>query len=575
MNSHVGNLTLLLFFTALLKSAALSTSAVVSLTGDEAASMSSRADQFCAPVPIRVPVCSKIRYNTTASFIAQDRVAFLLGNLQELVNTNCAPYLRLLACSVHLPLCNSDQSLLVRPCREFCSSVKGLCEAQLRRYGIEWPSHLNCDQLELEDNGSKKNLCLRPIEEEFNAQMMKKQPPPPHLPLPPPHSPQIVGASAGSGNGSGTVDSAATSTAPGSAVPDADWSSDAPKCSAAELPVGGVGGWCAKRCLSSYLFAKEDRDFADAWMLAWSVAAAACAILALATFALEPGRFRYPERPVVWVAACHLVHAGAHLLRAALGPELACSRSSAALSGSRGELALVSRHAGQWCAAIFLLLYFSWLSGLLWWLALALCWHLSAARRWHHGLLAERTVWLHLLAWGAPLLLSVTLLVLHRIEGTSSPTCAWWTAPGQPICSCFRWCRWPPHCCSASAFWPPPCARRCCPRPPPIRLFQPTSAGRTSGRLTNPQAEEELLSRDQPKAPHRSSGRPASACSPSCSPCRPPACWPPTSTSWPSGRAGLKASQRCWPGPAAPAAKESTASPGVACRPGLRPPSTC
>ncbi|PAA79630.1 hypothetical protein BOX15_Mlig017100g2 [Macrostomum lignano] len=417
MNSHVGNLTLLLFFTALLKSAALSTSAVVSLTGDEAASMSSRADQFCAPVPIRVPVCSKIRYNTTASFIAQDRVAFLLGNLQELVNTNCAPYLRLLACSVHLPLCNSDQSLLVRPCREFCSSVKGLCEAQLRRYGIEWPSHLNCDQLELEDNGSKKNLCLRPIEEEFNAQMMKKQPPPPHLPLPPPLSPQIVGASAGSGNGSGTVDSAATSTAPGSAVPDADWSSDAPKCSAAELPVGGVGGWCAKRCLSSYLFAKEDRDFADAWMLAWSVAAAACAILALVTFALEPGRFRYPERPVVWVAACHLVHAGAHLLRAALGPELACSRSSAALSGSRGELALVSRHAGQWCAAIFLLLYFSWLAGLLWWLALALCWHLSAARRWHHGLLAERTVWLHLLAWGAPLLLSVTLLVLHRIEG--------------------------------------------------------------------------------------------------------------------------------------------------------------
>ncbi|PAA75758.1 hypothetical protein BOX15_Mlig017100g3 [Macrostomum lignano] len=98
-------------------------------------------------------------------------------------------------------------------------------------------------------------------------------------------------------------------------------------------------------------------------------------------------------------------------------PELACSRSSAALSGSRGELALVSRHAGQWCAAIFLLLYFSWLAGLLWWLALALCWHLSAARRWHHGLLAERTVWLHLLAWGAPLLLSVTLLVLHRIEG--------------------------------------------------------------------------------------------------------------------------------------------------------------
>uniref|UniRef100_A0A1I8GQ53 G_PROTEIN_RECEP_F2_4 domain-containing protein n=1 Tax=Macrostomum lignano TaxID=282301 RepID=A0A1I8GQ53_9PLAT len=123
--------------------------------------------------------------------------------------------------------------------------------------------------------------------------------------------------------------------------------------------------------------------------------------------------FRYPERPIVWVSASHLLFAGAHLLRVWLGPQAA----GCAVGDPAGQQVYrVSRHAGHWCAVIFLLVYFAPLAGCLWWLLLTVCWYLCAARKWAHEAIQQRSVWLHLLAWGAPLLLSVSLLVLHRVK---------------------------------------------------------------------------------------------------------------------------------------------------------------
>ncbi|PAA79450.1 hypothetical protein BOX15_Mlig015074g1 [Macrostomum lignano] len=361
----------------------------------------------CNPVDITVPMCKGLNYSSTSDHLAlgtQNDVATLLHQFSELIKARCAPFLRLFVCSMHLPFCNEQQHLLVRPCREFCFRIRGLCEPVMQTHGYGWPDRLACEPL---PSSKSKHLCLVPKHDEFNAELdnLKQRKYPfgvhhvgmedrPNRPLPPPPPPPPQQPPPRNRSG-------------------AESPSGARQCSAAEVRLGQEpNSSCAPRCHASLLFSAEDKQLASVWMTLWASLCLACTGMAVATFLLDSDRFKFPERPIVWVAVCYAVYSAAHLLRAFLGPDLACS--SHRLDGR--DRHLVSQYAGQWCAAVFLLLYSSWLAGLLWWLALTICWYLCAVKKWAHEALSAKSVWMHLAAWGLPLLLSVLLLVLHRIE---------------------------------------------------------------------------------------------------------------------------------------------------------------
>ncbi|XP_046907304.1 uncharacterized protein LOC124488630 [Hypomesus transpacificus] len=62
---------------------------------------------------------------------------------QPLVTVKCSPTLQLFLCSVYTPVCVSGRSL--PPCKALCEEAKAGCESLMNKFGIDWPSQLECD----------------------------------------------------------------------------------------------------------------------------------------------------------------------------------------------------------------------------------------------------------------------------------------------------------------------------------------------------------------------------------------------------------------------------------------------
>ena len=62
--------------------------------------------------------------------------------IQESCSVDLLPFL----CSIYLPECPKPNQTIIRPCRSMCESAKEGCFSVLKRFGFDWPSHLNCGQ---------------------------------------------------------------------------------------------------------------------------------------------------------------------------------------------------------------------------------------------------------------------------------------------------------------------------------------------------------------------------------------------------------------------------------------------
>lgn len=70
---------------------------------------------------------------------------------------------------------------------------------------------------------------------------------------------------------------------------------------------------CGMPCDNS-LFTAADIAFARSWVLIWSVICFASTLFTTLTFLIERSRFRYPERPIIFLSACYLMIGFAYML---------------------------------------------------------------------------------------------------------------------------------------------------------------------------------------------------------------------------------------------------------------------
>lgn len=70
---------------------------------------------------------------------------------------------------------------------------------------------------------------------------------------------------------------------------------------------------CAMPC-DNNLFSPADISFARSWVLVWSVLCFASTLFTTLTFVIERSRFRYPERPIIFLSACYLMIGFAYML---------------------------------------------------------------------------------------------------------------------------------------------------------------------------------------------------------------------------------------------------------------------
>ncbi|XP_052127129.1 frizzled-2-like [Frankliniella occidentalis] len=368
--------------------------------------------------------------NSLGSLCLQDEAGLELHQFWPLVEIKCAVDLKFFLCSLYAPICIPDYPQPLPACRWVCERAKDGCQPLMQQYGFQWPKRMNCDKLPV--YGDPDNLCMQPDNQ-----------PGPEMGDMPGH---------GRGPGAGGRHPGPTKRPPsgGSLFPTAS-----PKCKPGKngkgcdrggASHGPPGRECACRCrhplvqlernsswynrnisvagvencafpCRSVFFSQEEKDFAEVWISLWSGLCALSTFMTITTFLIDRQRFKYPERPIVFLSGCYLMVSVGFLIRVGLGhDEVACEggmiRFSAHAHGPHNQ--------GQGpvaCTIVFLLVYYFGMASSVWWVVLTLTWFLAAGLKWGNEAIAGYSQYFHLAAWLVPTVQTVAVLVMAAVDG--------------------------------------------------------------------------------------------------------------------------------------------------------------
>uniref|UniRef100_A0A9L0K5K4 Frizzled class receptor 9 n=1 Tax=Equus asinus TaxID=9793 RepID=A0A9L0K5K4_EQUAS len=318
---------------------------------------------------VEIPMCRGIGYNLTRmpnllGHTSQGEAAAELAEFAPLVQYGCHSHLRFFLCSLYAPMCTDQVSTPIPACRPMCEQARLRCAPIMEQFNFGWPDSLDCARLPTRNDPHA--LCMEAPE---NA---TAGPAEPHkglgmLPVAP-RPFQYVEKSR----------------------------SCAPRC--------GPG--------VEVFWSRRDKDFALVWMAVWSALCFFSTAFTVLTFLLEPHRFQYPERPIIFLSMCYNVYSLAFLIRAVAGAQsVACDQEAGALYVIQEGL----ENTG--CTLVFLLLYYFGMASSLWWVVLTLTWFLAAGKKWGHEAIEAHGSYFHMAAWGLPALKTIVILTLRKVAG--------------------------------------------------------------------------------------------------------------------------------------------------------------
>uniref|UniRef100_A0A663DSE7 Frizzled class receptor 8 n=1 Tax=Aquila chrysaetos chrysaetos TaxID=223781 RepID=A0A663DSE7_AQUCH len=339
---------------------------------------------------ITVPLCKGIGYNYTYmpnqfNHDTQDEAGLEVHQFWPLVEIQCSSDLRFFLCSMYTPICLEDYKKPLPPCRSVCERAKAGCAPLMRQYGFAWPDRMRCDRLP--EQGSPDTLCM-----DYNRTDLTTA-------APPPAKPPLRGARPGGG----------PAKAPGCQC-------RAPMVSVSSerhplynrVKTGQIAN-CALPCHNPY-FSPDERAFTAFWIGLWSVLCFLSTFATVSTFLIDMERFKYPERPIIFLAACYLFVSLGYLVRLVAGHE------KVACSGGAGHVRYESTGPAL-CTVVFLLVYFFGMASSIWWVILSLTWFLAAGMKWGNEAIAGYAQYFHLAAWLLPSVKSIAVLALSSVDG--------------------------------------------------------------------------------------------------------------------------------------------------------------
>ncbi|XP_058826554.1 frizzled-like [Topomyia yanbarensis] len=350
--------------------------------------------------PITIPFCTDIQYNKTImpnllGHVKQEEAALEVHQFIPLVKIDCSPDLKFFLCSLYAPVC-TILSYPIPPCRSLCESAR-VCETIMRTFDFQWPENLECSKFPTEG----KELCVSQNNSSEST------------PIPPSavHTtkPQIP----------------RRNTAPN--VPHRDLGFicpvqlKAPTIMGYQLTVGGkVTKDCGAPC-NSMFFSENERTVLKYWVGSWAAVCVASCLFTVLTFLIDSSRFRYPERPIVFLAICYLIVGCAYVAGLGAGDSVACREpfQPHIKLGRMQMLATITQGHRQstLCTVLFMSLYFCSMAAFAWWACLALAWFLAAGLKWGHEAIENRSHLFHLVAWAIPAVQTIFVLALGKVEG--------------------------------------------------------------------------------------------------------------------------------------------------------------
>ncbi|CAO2609294.1 Fzd8 [Lemmus lemmus] len=333
---------------------------------------------------ITVPLCKGIGYNYTYmpnqfNHDTQDEAGLEVHQFWPLVEIQCSPDLKFFLCSMYTPICLEDYKKPLPPCRSVCERAKAGCAPLMRQYGFAWPDRMRCDRLP--EQGNPDTLCM-----DYNrTDLTTAAPSPPRRLPPPPPAPCEPGCQC---------------RAPMVSV------SNERHPLYNRVKTGQIAN-CALPCHNPF-FSQDERAFTVFWIGLWSVLCFVSTFATVSTFLIDMERFKYPERPIIFLSACYLFVSVGYLVRLVAGHEkVACSEQHVRYETTGPAL----------CTVVFLLVYFFGMASSIWWVILSLTWFLAAGMKWGNEAIAGYSQYFHLAAWLVPSVKSIAVLALSSVDG--------------------------------------------------------------------------------------------------------------------------------------------------------------
>lgn len=408
---------------------------------------------------ITIPLCKDILYNETIfpnllNHQKQEDAGLEVHQFYPLVKVKCSPDLQIFLCSVYAPVCTVLDKP-IPPCRSLCLSARSGCEGLMNKFGFQWPESLECSRYP--EGGAAGELCVgenntssgtshggndgyRPPYKVSGG--LGGVPNYPRNPLnelgnypgvyPGGPSGSVVGGSpTGYGAGSNWY-GGPSGIRSGFTSVNSNYSRDhgficpaqfrVPKGLDYVVRVGGkVYPDCGAPCKGMFFNESEVR-FSRVWIVVWGAICMASCLFTVLTFLLDVRRFRYPERPVVFLSVCYFMVALAYVIGYAMGDSVSCNAPfdpPQDFSVDKADMVetITQGTKRESCTILFMLLYYFEMAANLWWVVLTLTWFLAAGLKWGHEPIEAKSHYFHLVTWALPAALTIAILAMGKVEG--------------------------------------------------------------------------------------------------------------------------------------------------------------
>lgn len=261
--------------------------------------------------PITIPLCQDIEYNMTIfpnllNHQKQEDAGLEVHQFFPLVKVRCSNELKFFLCTMYAPVCTVLEEP-IPPCRSLCTSARNGCETLMNKFGFQWPESLQCEKF------PPSGLCVGENKTGENPQ--RHQPPTREPPRDQrPTQMAIPGANANSA---------------GPAVfrcfRDYEVLQDT-KHDKYSMRVGNeTVGLCSLPCKEMFFRDPSLRELIHIWIGIWSILCAASTLFTVLTFLIDMGRFRYPERPIIFLSFCYFLISLTYIVGFVMRDELACN----------------------------------------------------------------------------------------------------------------------------------------------------------------------------------------------------------------------------------------------------------
>jgi frizzled 5/8 len=262
----------------------------------------------------------------------------------------------------------------------------------MKKFGFDWPEHMNCDLFP--EYGSPNQVCMDPMDAQFQTTHKNKK-------LNINHNLAVATSTPLNNN---IMPHRQTETVLDQSVKNEEISdvettpslldvlcvSPLVKTQSSRLhsSFGGLEN-CGQHRGSSCDMVEffddhsEKKAFTHYWLLTWSIICFFSSLCTALTFMLQPSRFKYPEKPIIFLSICYLFVSFGYLMRLLRSREVCGEKSFD-------------------CTLSFMLIYYFGMVSAVWWVILAFTWFLAAGLKWGSEAIAKYHVYFHLLAWLLP-----------------------------------------------------------------------------------------------------------------------------------------------------------------------------